>query len=272
MTDDRRTSSPLPLDLTTGSEPFARSWFVPRRYEPNYPYPLLVLLHGRGGDDRQMVRAMPALSWRNYVAVSIRGSEPTPRREGLIGYSWGAPFARPDRAAIAQNQAATVSGDSSSHVPPVSVAVKLQKLLHGPVDPITALEDAVFDAVRQTRRALHVHSERIYLVGCGEGAAVAYRLGLSFPERFAGVVAINGWLPSDFRPLGRVKECRDLRLLVVHGEWNGRAPIEAARRDVATFRTAGMKVAFHSYPCSHRLAPPMLNDVDSWLIRQCTAE
>ena len=223
MTNDRRTSAPLPLDLTTGSEPFARSWFVPRRYEPNYAYPLLVLLHGRGGDDRQMVRAMPALSWRNYVAVSIRGPEPTLRREGLIGYSWGAPFARPDRAAIAQGQVQSQAAGNAPNLPaPVSDAEKLQKLLHGPIDPITAIEDTVFDAVRQTRRALHVHSERIYLVGCGEGAAVAYRLGLSFPERFAGVVAINGWLPSGFRPLGRVKECRDLRLLVVHGEWNGR--------------------------------------------------
>ena len=41
---------------------------------------------------------------------------------------------------------------------------------------------------------------RIFLVGVGEGAAVAYRLRLSYPERFAGVVAINGWLPSGFAP------------------------------------------------------------------------
>lgn len=272
MTDDRRTSLPLPLDLTTGSEPFARSWFVPRRYEPNYPYPLLVLFHGRGGDDRQMVRAMPALSWRNYVAVSLRGSEPTLRREGLVGYSWGAAFARPDRGGHVPGASTELSDEPNKAEPTVPIAEKLRRLLYGPVDPITALEDAVFDAVRQTRKALHVHSERIYLVGCGEGAAVAYRLGLSFPERFAGVVAINGWLPRDFRPLGRLKECRSLRLLVVHGEWNGRAPIEAARRDVSTFRAAGLPVAFHSYPCSHRLSPPMLNDVDSWLIRQCTTE
>ena len=79
-----------------------------------------------------------------------------------------------------------------------------------PADPIDVLEDAVFAAVRKTRQTLHVHSERIFLVGCGEGAAVAYRLGLTYPERFAGVVAINGWIPGHFRPLGRLKACRDL--------------------------------------------------------------
>jgi phospholipase/carboxylesterase len=116
---------------------------------------------------------------------------------------------------------------------------------------------------------LHVHSERIFLVGCGEGAAVAYRLGLSYPERFAGVVAINGWIPGGFRPLSRLKSCRDLRILVVHGEWNARVPVRSARRDVAILRAGGLQVAFQSYPCAHRLTSPMLSDVDTWLINHC---
>ena len=134
------------------------------------------------------------------------------------------------------------------------------------------LEEGVFSAIRQTRRALHVHSERIYLVGIGEGAAVAYRLGLSYPERFAGVVAINGWIPGGFRPLARLKSCRDLRILVVHGEWNARVPIRPTRRDVASLRAGGLHVAFQSYPCAHRMTSPMLADVDTWLINHCTAE
>jgi phospholipase/carboxylesterase len=117
-----------------------------------------------------------------------------------------------------------------------------------------------------------VHSERIFLLGVGEGAAVAYRLGLSYPERFAGVVAINGWLPDGFRPLGRLKACRDLRILVVHGEWNARVSVKSARREVSALRAGGLRVAFQSYPCAHRLTSPMLSDVDTWLINQCTSE
>jgi phospholipase/carboxylesterase len=101
---------------------------------------------------------------------------------------------------------------------------------------------------------------------------VAYRLGLSYPERFAGVVAINGWLPGGFRPLARLKACRDLRILVVHGEWNARVPVQSARRDVAMLRAGGIQVAFQSYPCAHRLTSPMLSDVDTWLINHCTAD
>src|SRR5205807_2883536 len=118
-----------------------------------------------------------------------------------------------------------------------------RRLLESAPDPIDLLEEGAFAAIRQTRRALHVHSERIYLVGIGEGAAVAYRLGLTYPERFAGVVAINGWIPGGFRPLCRLKSCRDLRIPVVHVEWHARVPVRSARRDVAPLRAGGLRLA-----------------------------
>jgi phospholipase/carboxylesterase len=256
MFSDRRIT--LPLDATSASDPLVEAMFVPQRYEPNYAYPLLVLFHGRRGDEQQMVQSMPALSWRNYVGLGLRGPVLLHRRGQADGYCWGPSFARPDR-----------------HAPPVApaeppVEVLRRRLRGGAPDPIEVVEEGVFAAVRQARRTLHVHSERIFLVGSGEGAAVAYRLGLSYPERFAGVVALNGWIPGGFRPLGRLKACRDLRILVVHGEWNARAPIQQARRTVAALRAGGLRVAFQSYPCAHRLTMPMLSDVDTWLINQCT--
>jgi phospholipase/carboxylesterase len=258
MSSDR-LSAPSFETTTTESGPLVESRFIPQRYEPNYPYPLLVLFHGRGGDDQQMVRSMPALSWRNYVGLSLRGPEPWVRRGRVDGFGWGAWFARPERPAP-RHRLSLSEGE-----------IVRRRLWDGAADPIDALEDGVFSGIRQTRRALHVHSERIFLVGVGEGAAVAYRLGLSYPERFAGVVAINGWIPGGFRPLGRLKECRDLRILVVHGEWNARTPVRAARRDVATLRAGGLNVAFQSYPCAHKITSPMLSDVDTWLINHCTA-
>src|SRR5437588_12328862 len=247
-------------DLSTGAGSLVEARFIPQRYEPNYAYPLLVLFHARGGDEQQMVRSMPALSWRNYVGLSVRGPEPATKRGRPEGYGWGPAFARPDR------RAAAPPGE------PSEAEVVRRRLQEACPDPIDVLEDGVFSAIRQTRRALHVHSERIFLVGCGEGAAVAYRIALSYPERFAGVVAINGWLPGSFRPLARLKACRDLRILVVHGEWNARVSVQSARRDVRGLRAGGLQVAFQSYPCAHRLTSPMLSDVDTWLINHCTAE
>jgi phospholipase/carboxylesterase len=247
------------FEATTGGGSLVEARFIPQRYEPNYAYPLLVLFHPRGGDEQQMMHSMPALSWRNYVGLSLRGPEACLKHGSLDSYGWGPEFARPNRKLPRPAPA----------LPDAEVVRR--RLLDSYHDPLDDLEDGVFAAIRQTRRVLHIHSERIFLVGYGEGAAVAYRLGLSYPERFAGVVAINGWLPGGFRPLGRLKACRDLRILVVHGEWNARVLIRSARRDVAMLRAGGLRVAFQSYPCAHRITSPMLSDVDTWLINLCTS-
>src|SRR5437763_6767933 len=136
----------------TSAVPAAGDWplrtFLPTGYEPNYPYPLLVFLHGHGSSEEQVLRFAPRLSRRNYICIALRGPhEAGNRPDGNPAFSWG-----PD----------------------------------GPTDP--AIEDYLFHAVLQTRRHFHVHSERIYLAGFCEGATLAYRFGLSFPEKFAGVV------------------------------------------------------------------------------------
>ena len=182
-----------PLNPTaSGTSSLVETRFIPRQYEPNYAYPLLVLLHGRGGDEEQLVRAMPALSWRNYVGLGLRGPELVTKRDRLVGFGWGGEFEQPERRR-ARRKPAILGGRDRARG---SCTIPSPKAS-------TAWKQAVFTAILQTRRLLHVHSERIFLVGCGEGAAVAYWLGLTFPERFAGVVAINGWLPVGLRPLGR---------------------------------------------------------------------
>src|SRR5580658_5486284 len=55
------------------------STFAPMHYEPGYSYPLLVWLHGAGCDERQLLRIMPLVSMRNYVAVAPRGVPVAPR-------------------------------------------------------------------------------------------------------------------------------------------------------------------------------------------------
>ena len=63
------------------------SLFAPLHYERNYAYPLLVWLHGRGGDEHQLRRVMPLISMRNYVAVAPRGIQVI--KGSSRGFGWG---------------------------------------------------------------------------------------------------------------------------------------------------------------------------------------
>ncbi len=57
---------------------------APLHYEPNYAYPLLVWLHGPGGNERELNEVMPLVSLRNYAAASVRGAAAAERG----GYDW----------------------------------------------------------------------------------------------------------------------------------------------------------------------------------------
>ena len=212
MSSDR-LHAPLNSDSSEPS-PLVEARFIPRQYEPNYPYPLLVHFHAQRWQTKSSLcgrcRRFRGGIMSVWVCVVLsRSSSET----GLVGYGWGAEFEQPGRR-------------RSRGGATVSEAEAVRRAFFGAEpEPIERLEEAVFESILQTRRLLHTHSERIFLVGSGEGAAVAYWLGLSFPERFAGVVAINGWLPVGLRPLGRLKACRELSVLVVHGAWNARVPL-----------------------------------------------
>ena len=205
--------------------------FLPTGYEPNYPYPLLVFLHGHGGSDEQILRLAPRLSRRNYICISLRGPHALGERtDGRPAYTWGQ-----DDGADSQ------------------------------------VEDYVFRAVEETRRRYHVHSERIYLAGFREGASLAYRLGMLYPEKFGGVASLNGLMPRG-GPLLRLPEVRRLRVLIGHGIANAIAPLSLARANFRVLYAAGLDVQMHTYPTTHRIHPDMLRDIDRWVMGQISTE
>jgi predicted esterase len=56
---------------------------------------------------------------------------------------------------------------------------------------------AVVDVLRDLRRHFQVDSDRVFLFGCGEGGNMAYDVGLSHPDLFAGVIPMSA-RPSAF--------------------------------------------------------------------------
>jgi phospholipase/carboxylesterase len=194
---------------------------------------LVVFLHGHGSSDEQVLKLAPRLSRRNYICIGLRGPQILdPRPNGRQAYSWGG-----------------LEGNHDSLV-----------------------EEYVFRAIEQTRRHYHVHSERIYLAGFCEGGTLAYRLGLLYPERFAGLVALNGVMPRRGGPLLRLPEVRQLRVLIGHGIANALVPLSLARADFKLFYTAGLSVRMHTYPTNHRIHPDMLRDIDRWIMQAVNEE
>jgi phospholipase/carboxylesterase len=135
----------------------------------------------------------------------------------------------------------------------------------------TRLEHYLLGIYSHARRSYHVHSERVYLVGVGEGAAVAFRLGLALADRLAGIVALNG-TTSDaaIRPLARLKAVRGLRVFIGHGEHNPVVPVSMARKAARLLNAASADVRFQTYSTLHRIDDAMLRDVNRWIMGSVT--
>lgn len=129
------------------------------------------------------------------------------------------------------------------------------------------LEDYVMAAIDDSYDRLPVHADRIFLAGVGEGAAQAYRLAFSFPNKFAGVIALNSKLPKN-GPLWRLNQTRKIPVFMGHGVQNQAVTMAQAKQDHRLLYTAGMDVEFKSYDTTDRLKPAMMHDIDKWIMKR----
>lgn len=135
--------------------------------------------------------------------------------------------------------------------------------------------DAVCNEIHQTldniAEAWNVHPDRIYLAGRGTGGTTALRLLLTRPGFFAGAINVGGAFPIMSRPLARLRELRDKRVLMSlqlgqRGSVHGPAAtdlLEGAR----LLYNAGMEVATRVYqPERGKPTQKVWRDIDSWLM------
>jgi phospholipase/carboxylesterase len=204
--------------------------FVPEHYEANYAYPLIVWLHGGGENERDLLNAMPLISQRNYLGLSLRG-----------------PLSFRDTATTVDRRRGGYHWPSSD-------------------DELSEFETSLYEAVCNLRREYHIHSERIFLAGFDEGATVALDLFLRQPQRYGGAVCLGGTLPKSRHALARFRDLRSKRVLISSGS---RDAISTPADNVQASRllhSAGMSVSTQIVDAGHEVTRTMLRQIDHWIM------
>ena len=104
-------------------------------------------------------------------------------------------------------------------------------------------------------------ADRVYLVGISAGGNGVWNLAYRYPERFAALVAICGWvmptaerreaiLPADGGPpyAGIARRIRSLPTWIWHGSADGVVPVEESRRMAHALRVGGAEVTYTELP------------------------
>jgi phospholipase/carboxylesterase len=188
--------------------------------------PLVVTLHGRGASADDLAPLAPELDATHYRYVFPNGRLPVDLG-GWMGFAW------------------YEIGNQATDVPASRAAVE------------ALLADL------WARSGLG--PARTVLVGFSQGAVLTLDVGLRSAERFAGLVAMSGYLFEDASLPAALERARDQRVLIVHGVEDAVLPIDRGRAARQTLAAAGLQPEYHEFPMGHEVSAASLAAVRTFL-------
>jgi phospholipase/carboxylesterase len=136
---------------------------------------------------------------------------------------------------------------------------------------VALAEQRVFDAIDVACNRFNIGPQRIFLGGFDCGGTMAFRLAMSHPRSFAGVLSLGGEFPAGRNPLGRLSDARRIPVFLAYGRDSQKYPTTSVCENLKLLHSAGMSVALRQYPCGHQISPLMLSDMDRWMMEQITS-
>jgi phospholipase/carboxylesterase len=192
--------------------------------------PLLILLHGIGSNEEDLMGLEPYLDER-FLIVSARAPFPY----GWGGYAWFEIQWLPDGIAIDRAQA-------------------------------ERSRDLLVRFVGEAAAAYGADPARVYLMGFSQGAMMSGWVALTQPELVAGVVLMSGRIPEELRQqLADPEQLAGKPFLVVHGTRDEVLPIENGRASRDLLQRLPVELTYREYPMGHEVSAQSLADVVAWL-------
>ncbi len=182
--------------------------YVPTGYRPTTPMPLVVALHGLGGNEDSF--------FDSYSGVPVKLAEQHSfLMVAPLGYrvdgAYGAPRMGPTDAATRRR--------------------------------IELSEKDVLETVRLMRGHYNVDPDRIYLIGHSMGAIGAWHLGAKYPEMWAALGPFAGTGSP-----ATVTRMKGIPQIVVHGDADATVNVAGSRAMVAEMKRLGVEVVYVEVP------------------------
>jgi phospholipase/carboxylesterase len=130
-------------------------------------------------------------------------------------------------------------------------------------DQLVASSDALAKLVDQEIER-GVKSEHIVIAGFSQGGAVAYELGLSYPKRLAGIIALSTYFATT--DTVKVSEAnRDIPIKVYHGTRDPMVPESLGRMSVEKLGELGFSPTYKTFPMEHSVCMEEIVEIGEFL-------
>ncbi|MCT8334135.1 alpha/beta hydrolase-fold protein [Leptospira sp. 85282-16] len=192
--------------------------------------PLLLLLHGVGSNEEDLFSLSNYLP-DSFLVVSLRG----PLILGPNSYGW--------------YEVLFTTGQ-----PKINLEQERQsrKLL---------LEFLVY-----LKSNYQFDESNVWIGGFSQGAIMSYSLGLLYPDKFKGIIALSGRLLEENKEIINVtEELLTKKIFISHGTNDRVLSIEYARSVRQYLESIGIRPHYHEYEEGHSINREMLKDLIEWL-------
>lgn len=130
-------------------------------------------------------------------------------------------------------------------------------------DQLMASSDAVAKLVdREIERG--VKSENIVIAGFSQGGAVAYELGLSYPKRLAGIIALSTYFATA-KTVEVSDANRGIPIHIYHGTHDPMVPEALGRLSVEKLKELGFEPSYQTFPMEHSVCMEEIVDIGKFL-------
>jgi phospholipase/carboxylesterase len=189
--------------------------------------PALILLHGRGADEEDLLGLSEYLDDRLFI-VSPRAPFSFAMGGGHTWYDL-VEIGNPDDAMFTESF------------------------------------DKLVTFVRDVREGYALDPAKIFFLGFSMGSVMAVSLALTHPELASGVLANSGYLAEHSGLEYRWNEIRGKPFFIAHGLYDPVIPYSYGRRVKEMLETHGAGVTYREYDMGHQINEESLSDMIAWL-------
>ena len=197
-----------------------------------------------------------AVIWLHGLGASGHDFEPVVPELGL-----------PDGAAVrfifphAPNLPVTINGGMTMPAWYDIKAMDIDRVVD--TEQLVASADAVAKLVdREIERG--IPAENIVIAGFSQGGAVAYELGLTYPKRLAGVLALSTYFATA-ESIQRSEANAGIPINVYHGTFDPVVPESLGVRSVETLKDMGFEPSYQTYPMEHSVCLEEVLDIGRFI-------
>ena len=132
-------------------------------------------------------------------------------------------------------------------------------------EQLRASADAVAKLVEREKEK-GVPADRIIIAGFSQGGAVAYELGLSYPERLGGILALSTYFATA-DTVQRSEANADVPISVYHGTFDPMVPESLGVRSVEALKEMGYDPSYQTFPMEHSVCLEEIQDIGRFIRR-----